>query len=181
MVSSSGSLVRRAATCALLLTGILSANATAGTSPQLATSTIAATVLDDCRIDGAVGPAGWTLSFGTYQLGSAAAVNFGTVLYCTKGTIVSSVTLDNGAHYLAASRNMSDGASHLLPYKIYTSNCAARVTEWVGANTPTAFQSAISTSVRTAIGGSECGTIDVGVNVPAGSYSDTVTLTVNYT
>jgi spore coat protein U-like protein len=31
------------------------------------------------------------------------------------------------------------------------------------------------------MGGSACGTIDVGSNAPAGTYSDTVTLTVNFT
>jgi spore coat protein U-like protein len=154
--------------------------AAAGTSPQIAAATVAATVLDDCRVDGGVGPAGWALNFGAYQMGSATAITFSTVLHCTKGTTVSSVTLDNGLHYDATSRNMSDGLSHLLPYKIYTSDCASRSTEWFGANTPSVLQNVTSASVRTAIGGSECGTIDVNVNVPAGSYSDSVTIAVNF-
>jgi spore coat protein U-like protein len=174
-----GILRRGAALCTLLVA--LSANASAGTSPQSATATIVATVLDDCSVVGAVGPAGWTLNFGTYQLGSSAAVSFATVLYCTKGTIVSSVTLNNGLHYATASRNMYDAASHSLPYKIYTGDCASRTIEWLGGNTPSAFQNVTSTSVRSALGGSACGTIDAGSNAPAGSYSDTVTLTVNFT
>lgn len=172
---------RGAALCALLVTQVLSQSASAGTNPQSATVTIATTVLDDCSVVGAVGPSGWRLNFGTYQLGASAAANFSTVLYCTKGTIVSSVTLNNGLHYLAATRNMYDAASHALPYKIYTGDCASRTTEWIGANSPSAFASTTSTSVRTAMGGSACGTIDVGSNAPAGTYSDTVTLTVNFT
>jgi spore coat protein U-like protein len=167
--------------CALLVTQVVSQDASAGTNPQSATATIAATVLDDCSVVGAVGPAGWTLNFGTYQLGSSAAANFATVLYCTKGTIVSSVTLNNGLHYLATSRNMYDAASHSLPYKIFAGDCASRAVEWTGANSPSAFQSVTSTSVRTAMGGSACGTIEAGSNAPAGVYSDTVTLTVNFT
>jgi spore coat protein U-like protein len=167
--------------CALLVTQVLSRGASAGTNPQSATATIAATVLDDCSVVGAVGPAGWKLNFGTYQLGSSAAANFATVLYCTKGTIVSSLTLNNGLHYFAASRNMYDAASHSLPYKIYTGDCTSRTVEWIGANSPSAFQSTTSTSVRTAMGGSACGTIDAGSDAPAGTYSDTVTLTVNFT
>lgn len=180
-VSKAGSFARGVALCALFVSQMITATASAGTSPQPATATIAATVLDDCSVAGAVGPADWTLNFGTYQLGSSAAVTFATVLYCTKGTVVSSVTLDNGLHYSAATRNMYDGASHLLPYTIYTTNCASQAIQWIGAATPSAFAGVTSVSVHTALGGSACGTIEAGSNAPAGSYNDTVTLTVNFT
>jgi spore coat protein U-like protein len=138
-------------------------------------------VLDDCSVAGGSGPAGWSLDFGTYQLGAPASATFTTTLYCTKGTIVSSVTLDGGLHYSASTRHMSDGASHLLPYKIYVNPCASGNAEWSGDDTPPAFQSVTSTSVRSALGGAACGTIDAGSNAPAGYYSDVVTLTVNFT
>ena len=155
----------------------LGALAVAGTSPQSATSTIAATVLDDCRVDGLA----WNVSFGTYQMSSPAAVSFAAILHCTKSVIISSVTLDNGLHYLASSRNMLDGLGHALPYTLYTNDCPSAVTQWTGATTPSTFQNVTSTSVLTAIGGAECARIAAGVNVPSGSYSDVVTITVNFT
>ncbi|MDB5094944.1 MAG: putative spore coat protein late developmental [Candidatus Eremiobacteraeota bacterium] len=155
----------------------LGAFAGAGTSPQSTMSTIAATVLDDCRVD----PLVWNVSFGTYQMAVPAAVAFAPTLHCTKSVIISSVTLDNGLNYLASSRTMSDGAGHSLPYALYTSDCASAATLWAGAATPAAFQNVTSTSVLTAIGGTKCAKIAAGVNVPSGSYADTVTITVNFT
>ncbi len=154
--------------------------ASAGTSPQSTAATIVATVLDDCSVAGAIGPANWALNFGTYQLGESVAVNFATVLYCTKGTVINSVTLDNGQHASEGGRNMSNGAA-TLPYTIYASDCASQTLQWTGSNTPVAFQSVTSASVRTAIGGSACGVIAAGSNAPAGQYGDIVTITVNFT
>jgi len=123
----------------------------------------------------------WDVNFGTYQMSSPAAVTFTSILHCTKSVIISSVTLDNGLHYLASSRNMSDGLGHVLSYALYTNDCPSAATQWTGATTPSIFQNVTSTSVRTAIGGSECAKIAAGVNVPSGSYSDNVTITVNFT
>ena|ERR1700682_5809572 len=150
--------------------------AAAGTSPQSATSTLAATVLDDCRVDGVA----WNVAFGTYRMSAPAAVSFASVLHCTKNVAISSVTLDNGLHYRAPSRTMSDGLGHFLPYALYTSDCPSAVTEWSGAATPSTFQNVTSTSVLTAIGGAKCAKIAAAVNVPSGSYSDTVSITVNF-
>jgi spore coat protein U-like protein len=151
--------------------------AVAGPSPQSATSAIAATVLDDCRVDSLV----WNVAFGTYQMAAPAAVSFSPTLHCTKGATISSVTLDNGLNYLASSRNMSDGAGHTLPYTLYTNDCGSATTPWAGAATPSTFQNVTSTSVLTAIGGTKCAKIAAGINVPSGSYGDTVTITVNFT
>ena len=151
--------------------------AAAGPSPQSATSTIAATVLDDCRVDSLA----WNVAFGSYQMSAPAAVTFAPTLHCTKSAIISSVTLDNGLNYLAPSRTMSDGAGHSLPYALYTNDCASAVTLWAGSTTPSTFQNVTSTSVLTAIGGTKCAKIAAGINVPSGSYADTVTITVNFT
>ena len=110
----------------------LGAHAAAGPSPQSATSTIAATVLDDCRIDSLA----WNVVFGTYQMAAPAAVTFSPTLHCTKSATIGSVTLDNGLNYLASSRTMSDGAGHSLPYALYTNDCASAVALWAGAATP---------------------------------------------
>ena len=151
--------------------------AVAGPSPQAATSTVVATVLDDCRID----TLAWSVAFGTYQMSAPAAVTFAPTLHCTKSAVISSVTLDNGLHYIASSRTMSDGAGHSLPYALYTSDCSQAVTLWAGSTTPSSFQNVTSTSVFTAIGGTKCARIAAGMNVPPGSYADTVTITVNFT
>jgi len=149
----------------------------AGPSPQAATSTVAATVLDDCRIDSLA----WNVAFGTYQMAAPATVTFAPTLHCTKSATIGSVTLDNGLNFLASSRTMSDGAGHSLPYALYTNDCASAVALWTGAATPSTFQNVTSTSVLTAIGGTKCAKIAAGINVPSGSYTDTVTITVNFT
>jgi spore coat protein U-like protein len=151
--------------------------AVAGPSPQSGTATVAATVLDDCRVDSLA----WNVAFGTYQMAAPAAVTFSPTLHCTKSAIISSVTLDNGLNYLASSRTMSDGAGHSLPYALYTNDCGSAVTLWAGSTTPSTFQNVTSTSVLTAIGGTKCAKIAAGMNVPSGSYADTVTITVNFT
>jgi spore coat protein U-like protein len=161
----------------VLLFSSLGTLAVAGPSPQSATSTIAATVLDDCRVDSLA----WNVSFGTYQMAAPAAVTFAPTLHCTKSAIISSVTLDNGLNYVASSRTMSDGAGHTLPYALYTNDCASAAIAWSGTTTPSTFQNVTSTSVLTAIGGTTCAKIAAGVNVPSGSYADTVTITVNFT
>jgi spore coat protein U-like protein len=161
----------------ILQFGGLGAVALAGPSPQSTTSTIAVTVLDDCRIDSLA----WNVAFGTYQMAAPAAVTFAPTLHCTKGATIGSVTLDNGLNYLASSRTMSDGAGHTLPYTLYTNDCGSALNQWTGATTPSTFQNVTSTSVFTAIGGTKCAKIAAGINVPSGSYSDTVTITVNFT
>ena len=166
-----------AGTFAVAVLASLGTIAVAGPSPQTATATIAATVLDDCRID----TLAWNVAFGTYQMAAPAAVTFSPTLHCTKNAIVSSVTLDNGLNYLASSRTMSDGAGHSLPYALYTNDCASAVTLWAGSTTPGTFQNVTSTSVLTAIGGTKCAKIAAGINVPTGSYADTVMITVNFT
>ena len=160
-----------------LLFAALGMPAIAGPSPQSATSTVVATVLDDCRIDNLA----WNVAFGTYQMSGPAAVTFAPTLHCTKSAVISSVTLDTGLHYLASSRAMSDGAGHSLPYALYTADCPQAVTLWAGAATPSTFQNVTSTSVLTAIGGTLCAKIAAGINVPTGSYADTVMITVNFT
>ena len=155
----------------------LSTLAVGGPSPQSATSTVAATVLDDCRIDSLA----WNVAFGTYQMAAPAAVSFAPTLHCTKSATIAGVTLDNGLNFVASSRTMSDGAGHLLPYALYTNDCASAGTLWTGAATPSTFQNVTSTSVLTAIGGTKCAKIAAGINVPSGTYADTVTITVNFT
>ena len=166
-----------AGTFAIAVLAPLGATAVAGPNPQSATSTIAATVLDDCRVDSLA----WNVAFGTYQMAAPAAVTFSPTLHCTKSAVISSVTLDNGLNYQASSRSMSDGAGHSLPYSLYTNDCASAVTLWAGSTTPNTFQNVTSTSVLTAIGGTKCAKIAAGINVPSGSYTDTVTITVNFT
>lgn len=164
-------------TFAVAVLAPLGATAIAGPSPQSAISMIASTVLDDCRVDSLA----WNVAFGTYEMAAPAAVTFAPTLHCTKGAIVSTVTLDNGMNYQASSRSMSDGAGHSLPYALYTNDCASATTLWAGSATPARFQNVTSTSVLTAIGGTQCAKIAAGVNVPSGSYTDTVTITVNFT
>ncbi|MFN2461676.1 MAG: spore coat U domain-containing protein [Candidatus Velthaea sp.] len=167
------------------VTSAAQATQTTGTvqSPGSLTVPIGATVIGNCRVDGqGTNPPGWTLAFGTYQFASALSQNFSTAIYCTKGTKILSVTLGNGLHFANSTRNMADSGGHFLPYKIYTVNCASSPSiEWNAATWPAGFTNATSTSVKAAMGGGpQCGTIPAGATTPAGSYSDTVTVTVNF-
>jgi spore coat protein U-like protein len=118
------------------------------------------------------------LNFGAYDPVSANAVAprdaTGTVnVYCTAGTFVT-VTLDNGLWVSGTNRRLK--AVSFLTYEIYKD--AARSIIWNVANTNTGT----STSNVIPINGgfTAYGRIFAGQDVPAGSYSDTILVTVNY-
>lgn len=92
---------------------------------------------------------------------------------CTKGTPGVTISLDNGAHYLNATRNLSDG-SDLLAYQLYTS--AARTTVWDSTNV-VSYASASMAASALPVYGRIPGGQDAAVNA---SYSDSVTATVNF-
>lgn len=152
--------------------------ALAGTSPQTATFTVTATVIKSCVVTTT------PIAFGSYDPTSATAVTASGAVSakCTKGA-QPSVALDQGQNKAAAStaavpaRQMSDGAGDLLPYHIYTAS--AGTTEW-GNTTAQEPASQTSTSVNTALSFPTYGNLPAGADVPAGSYSDTVTATVTF-
>lgn len=127
---------------------------------------------------------------------SASTLNFGSVLSsalvsavtgsttisvtCTNGSPYS-IGLDNGANALATQRRMINGANY-LNYQLFTD--AGRTIPWTtGANSTTctvAGQCITSTGTGTAQNFTVYGSAIAVLPVAAGSYSDTVTMTVTY-
>ena len=151
-----------------------------GGSPTSCQFTIQTTVIAECIAPSA------TLAFGTYNpvttnATSASPLDAATALLytCTKN-VAATVQLDQGL-YASGGRRLSGPASNFLAYGIYTNS--PRSILW-GTTIPTNTVSATSTSKKTPLGGVSglpaYGRIPGGQDVIAGSYSDSVTATVNY-
>jgi spore coat protein U-like protein len=136
--------------------------------------TVTATILAECNVTTAA------LTFGNYD---SVVANRSTALdnttlvevFCTKGA-VAFVSLDNGVNAAGATRRLKSATGNFLTYEMYRES--GRTTVWNATNT----NSGTSTSKLTAINGgfTVFGRIPAGQDIPAGSYSDTVTVTVNY-
>lgn len=114
------------------------------------------------------------LDFGTYTPGSPA----GSAASATVTTTCSLLTTfrtyaDGGLHHAAGSRRMSNGASHHLAYGLYRDpmhtvlfGTLALPIEQIGTGLPQSLQL--------------YGTVPANQNVPPGSYSDTLTINVDF-
>jgi spore coat protein U-like protein len=141
--------------------------------PATTTTTLAvnATVTTSCIV--ATAP----VAFGAYDPTLVTATNgTGTVtVTCTNGTPYK-VGLDQGAATGATvtSRKMANGAN-LLPYNLFRET--GRTTNW--GNTPST-DTVDKTASITPDAITVYGAIPPGATVPAGVYTDTVNVTVNY-
>ena len=164
----------RAAACGAIgvLTLLVAANAHAGSaSTSLALS---ATVSNNCTISTA--PVG----FGSYDpVVANATANLdgtGTVsIACTKGA-TTTIGLDLGSNASGSTRRLTDGSSNYLTYELYQDS--SRSTVWgnsgAGLFTPAAAPSKASRSFTA------YGRVAGSQDVPGGTYTDTVTATVNF-
>ena len=125
------------------------------------------------------------VAFGAYD--TTVATNLqatGTVsVTCTKNTAVTSIDLNLGANASGATRRMTDGTD-FISYELYKPVSAvpgaacAYTTVWgTGAVNGLVPVAAPSNAARTF---NVCGQTTQGQNVGAGSYADTVTVTINY-
>lgn len=152
-----------------------------------ATSAVSGTIVGRCTNSVANG----TLSFGAYDPITANATSplevTGSIsLTCTKGDNVV-IQLSTGSNAgaagsvacatLACSRAMKDSGTDYLGYDIYTPNgtVCAYSTVWNTSNTVTWIPSTMA-----ALNVPVCGYIAAGQYVPDASYTDSVTVTVNY-
>lgn len=118
------------------------------------------------------------MSFGSYDPTAAAAGAYGFAdaggagvnFKCTPNATFT-VSLGNGANYASSTRNMANG-SNKLAYTIYSDS--ARTTPWATTATTTTVGS-LGTNTVSFYGG-----VAAGQSVPAGSYSDTVVVSVNF-
>ena len=136
------------------------------------TMSVTTTVQSSCLVSAA------PLSFGNYDPVSATANNATSsiTVTCTTGTNFT-VGLNAGTASGASvtTRQMSNASQH-LNYSLFSDS--GRTSNWgntAGVDTPAAITATASPSVLTVYG-----RIAAQQNVPAGAYSDTVTITVTY-
>lgn len=136
--------------------------------------TVTATILAECTV------ATSALNFGNYDpvaVNKTSPLDSTTVVdvYCTAQT-PASVALDNGQWVFGSTRRLKDASGNFLTYEMYKDT--SRSVVWNTTNT----NSGTSTSKLTPINGgfTVYGRLPAGQDIPAGSYSDTVTVTVNY-
>ena len=132
---------------------------------------VSATVLGSCAVSAT------SLAFGNYDQAAVTpldATNTVTV-NCTIGTVYNiGLGAGGGTGATVDIRKMSTGAN-TLDYTIYKET--GRTTVWgntVSTNTISAT-ALVTPTVHTAYG-----RVSTGQNVPAGTYTDTITVTVNY-
>lgn len=150
--------------------------AVAPTAAHAATATdtmaVSATVQSACIVSANA------LAFGSYNPTSGTNLDATTTLSvtCTSGTSYTvGLSTGNGSGATVANRKLTNGANS-LSYALYQD--ASRTTNWgntAGTDTPA---SAVAGSSATSL--TVYGRVASGQNVPAGTYTDSVTITVNY-
>ncbi|BCX17722.1 MAG: hypothetical protein KatS3mg117_1404 [Geminicoccaceae bacterium] len=159
---------RRIGSAAVLLAAAFFADRPAEAGTDTGTLSVTATVTSNCSLSGG------TLAFGTYVSGQTTNLDVqGSINYvnCAPGNIT--FELDNGANANGTQRRMKSG-NNFLNYEIYRTS--ARNSRW-GTG-----QDAVQLQLLQGGNGSVAvyGRIPAGQTVPAGSYSDTVTVTMTF-
>jgi len=158
---------------ALLLAGAV-VPATVQAQTAQANLAVSATVIRNCTITAG------TLAFGNYDPIVANAATpldqTGTfTVTCTRGGATAVwVGMDNGANYLVPNRRMTDG-TEFLNYELYSD--AGRTTVW-GNTSGTGL--AVTPNGRVPVTVTVYGRVPQAQDVAAGSYTDTVVMTVNF-
>jgi spore coat protein U-like protein len=157
----------RTVAAALVVLGSSSGHAAAGTAT--AALTVQVVVQPACTVSGA------TLDFGTYRSGQTDDLRGYTQLMfssCQAGAL--RFELDQGVNGSITARKMSDGRGALLGYAIYRDSARTQ-TFGSGVNSKTVTLSAAGSgavSVYGVIAGRQV--------VPAGTYTDTVNVTLTF-
>ena len=165
--------VTRMATAAAVL-GLVGLVGTAVHAGSAATSlATSASISNNCTISTAA------LAFGAYDpVVANASSNLdgtGTVtIACTKGA-TTTIALDLGGNASGSTRRLTDGSSNYLSYQIYQDS--GRTTVW---GTGTDVQTPAAAPSKAARNFTAYGRVTSNQDVPAGSYADTVTATVNF-
>lgn len=159
-------------------------------SAQTATSNlnVSATVNQTCTITtGAV-------AFGTYDpVGTNASsplTGAGSLsVTCTNGSTGVTLTLGNGGNYASNGnqRGMGPISGSYLSYELYqptattpSAACGALTQRWGTTGAEIFTPSGVTWAAATPQTFNVCGNVPAGQNVPAGSYTDIVTATVNF-
>jgi len=172
--------MKKTALLVLMLVSCMTVPALAGSASKKLI--VQATVLANCTVSAA------PLNFGTYNplvthAATALVASQALTLKCTKGTVATSVDLDNGANFSGGTRRMRSGATgHYLTYQLrkevaHTHVRAAGATNRVMSDASTSNNRALTIS-GTAL--TVFGRIPQNQGVTMGSYSDTVSMTINF-
>ncbi len=164
--------------CVAFLVGLApSSESQAGTAT--ANMTVQVTITAACTINAA------TLDFGSNAGTSLVASNIDAAttvsVTCTNGSPYS-IGMDNGANATGAQRRMKTG-TNFLNYNLYVDS--ARTNAWTTAASSTTCTTANSCALGTGNGSAQTVSIygrvpSIGTAPPAGSYTDTVTMTITY-
>ena len=126
---------------------------------------VSVSVLPACSVSGA------PVAFGAYAPMSTASQNGNVTLTCSTG-VTYAVALDEGTQGDGSTRRMARGDGPLLPYDLYRD--AAHQQRWASGSTA---------ATGTGSGNSQNFPVYARILpaiVPAGTYSDNVTITVSY-
>lgn len=163
--------VRCNSICAAALAASALFASTAWAATDTDTMTVTATVIASCDVDAN------DLAFGNYDPVSSTPLDVGATIAvtCTHGTTYDvSLNAGVGSGATVAVRRMTSGGS-TLNYSLYSN--AGRTTVWgatIGNNTVAGTGNGATQTLNV------YGRVPVNQTSPAGSYSDTITVTVTY-
>jgi spore coat protein U-like protein len=162
-------------TMALALSGAAAAAAQlSAAGSATATMSVSASVSNNCTISTTA------LSFGAYDpiVANDTANLDGTgsvTITCTKGS-TPTVGMNTGSNADGSTRRLADSSSNFIAYELFSDS--QRSTVW--GNSGTALFTPATTPSKDARQYTVYGRIAGGQDVPAGSYSDSITATVNF-
>jgi spore coat protein U-like protein len=165
----------------LLLCAISIQQSSAQAGTATANLTVQITIIDACTINAA------TLNFGAAVPGTtlvASPVTGSTTVSvtCTNGSLYS-IGMDSGANFNAGQRRMKNGVANYLSYGLYVD--AGFVNPWTTGASNSTCTTAGGCVLGTGNGSAQLITIygrvpAIGTAPPAGTYTDTVTMTITY-
>jgi spore coat protein U-like protein len=166
-LAAAGGVVGAAVACVLGAWGVHAATATA-------TLSVSVTVAANCTVTTSA------LNFGSYDpvvANASSPLNgTGTVsVACTKGA-APTIGLNLGSNVSGSTRRLADGSGNFLDYEIYSDS--TRLVVWT--NTGAGLVAPGPAPGKGARNLTAYGQVPGNQDVPPGSYSDTVTATVNF-
>jgi spore coat protein U-like protein len=119
------------------------------------------------------------LTFGNYTPTSATALTGTSTInvFCTSGTTYTILLNVGSGGGTFATRDMANG-SNLMAYNLYTS--AAHTTIWGDGTLSTGTVAGTGAGLLTASPNTVFGNIPISQDLPAGTYTSVITVTVNY-
>jgi spore coat protein U-like protein len=159
----------QAALGALVLGSALVAPLNADALTSTGTMTVTTGVVASCTTSAT------TADLGTWTFTAASTASSTITVTCTQGAAVSSVGLDNGLHVNTGIRQMRGAGTADIGYNVFQD--ATFATAWTDAAWPAlaTYTAVVAPAVFTAYVKAPA-----GPNVIAGTYTDTVNITVTY-